>query len=320
MSHEIVIPEGFELSACDFCGSEDAEVVFRGPDRLLGLPGLFTVVRCSNCGLLRQNPRPTRTAMKAYYPPSYEPFSIAIDDEPSRVQRWSRRYGMWVRRQAIERICAGGRLLDIGCATGNFLNEMARSGHWYVEGVEPSPEAAAYVRERFGITVHQGELMSVDLPPASFDVVTMWNVLEHLHSPMANLQAVARLLRPGGLFVFSIPNLRSLEARLLGRYWMGWELPRHLYFPTQEHAREMLKAVGFSLLRWDCLVGAYQSFLLSLRFLLMPANTDIGWRRLVLALASSLPMQLINQPLFWLITRLGRASLITGFAQLAFPS
>jgi len=314
------VPPGFEIAPCDFCGSNRAEVVFSGPDRLLGFPGMFTVVRCTQCGLLRQNPRPKKAAMGAYYPPAYEPFSIAIDEEASSAQRWGRRYGMWVRRRAIERIRPSGRLLDVGCATGNFLNEMARTGHWQVEGVEPNAQAAAYASRRFGIQIHRGELVTVELPLASFDVITMWNVLEHLYSPMTNLRAVGRLLKPGGIFVFSIPNLSGLEARWFGRYWIGWDLPRHLYFPTLGMAEQMLEAVGLKLLRWDCLVGAYQSFLLSLRFLLTAWGGEAQWVRIALGLAGSVPMQILNQPLFWILTRLGRASLITGIAQLSGES
>lgn len=305
----------FESAPCDFCGSEAVQLVFEGPDRLLGLPGRFRVVRCAQCGLLRQDPRPTREAMAFYYPPEYEPYSVAIDDEPSLWRRFDRRYGMRKRRRAIERFCAGGRLLDVGCATGNFLNEMARSGRWQVEGVEPNADAARYGQEHFGLTIHIGELTSVDLLPASYDVITMWNVFEHLHHPMANLRAVARLLKPGGWFVFSIPNLRSWEYRLLGKYWMGWELPRHLYYPTPELMAMMLESAGLRIRTWRCLGGAYLSFLLSLRFWLEGTAGRTAFTRGVLALGGALPTRLLVAPLFALITRLNRASLITGFAQ-----
>ena len=305
----------FVSAACDFCGSSEATELFQGPDRLLGLPGTFSVVRCQTCGLIRQDPRPTAATMEYYYPPAYEPYSIAIDDEPSRIARWSRRHGMNKRRRAIERLVGTGRLLDVGCATGNFLNEMARTERWHVEGVEPNVTAAAYGCDRFGLLIHEGNLEKVALPDASFDVVTMWNVFEHLHTPMANLREVARLLRSGGLYVFSIPNLNSVEARHLGRLWMGWELPRHLYFPTHSVMRRMLGEVGLELLGWDCLVGAYPSFLLSLRFTLQALGGDVWWTRSLLALSGLAPIQLAAIPLFGLLTRAGRGSLITGFAR-----
>ena len=99
----------FESVACTFCGSSDAQLLFEGTDRLLYLPGEFRVVRCTRCGLLRQDPRPTPETIAFYYPPEYEPYSVAIDEEPSRLRRWDRRYGMRKRQRAIERRCPGGR-------------------------------------------------------------------------------------------------------------------------------------------------------------------------------------------------------------------
>lgn len=305
----------FESAVCDYCGSTDARRLFTGPDRLLALPGSFTVVVCEKCGLLRQDPRPTPETIGAYYPASYDPYSRAIDDEPSFLARASRRYGMRRRRQAIERMVPQGILLDVGCATGNFLNEMRRTGRWQVAGVEPSEGAGQYARKRFGLLIHPSTLTEVGLPPASHDVITMWNVLEHLHSPMENLARVAELLRPGGLFVFSIPNLSSLEARFFGRYWMGWELPRHLYYPSLPMATQMLDQVDLEIVGWDCLVGAYQSYLLTLRFWLAAVGRDAWWASTALGLLGSMPMQLASFPLFKLITLMNRASLITGFAR-----
>lgn len=305
----------FEQAPCGFCSSNHAEPLFSGPDRLLGLPGEFTVVRCSECGLCRQNPRPTATTIDFYYPPKYEPYSLAIDDEPSLIRRWDRRYGMLKRARAIERYQPRGRLLDVGCATGNFINEMASRGAWEVEGVEPNDEAAPYARERFGLTVHTGRLTDVQLEAESFDVVTMWNVLEHLHDPMRNLEAMQYVLRPGGLFVFSIPNLEGFGVRFFGRFWMGWELPRHLYYFPRSVLDRMLSAVGMEVVARDCLVGAYPSFLLTLRFLLEAVAGDTWLTRLCLKAAGSAPARLLTAPLFWMLTRLNRASLITVFAR-----
>lgn len=305
----------FESTPCDLCGSSRSKPIFEGPDRLLKLPGSFRVVQCVNCGLLRQDPRPTHESMLFYYPPEYEPYSIAIDDELSFIRRLDRRYGMLKRRKAVEKYCKGGRLLDVGCATGIFLYEMARTGRWEVEGIEPNPEAANYGRNRFGINIHIGDLMTVDLPNRFYDVITMWNVFEHLHYPMENLKVVARLLKPGGWFIFSIPNLQSLEYRLMGKYWMGWELPRHLYYPTKDHMELMLSRVGLRLREWKCLGGAYFSFLLSLRFWLEEKGRTSIFARLLLSVMGSLAIRIVFSPPFAILTYLNRASIITGFSE-----
>jgi len=309
----------WEQAPCNLCGQAGGDLVLEGPDRLLHLAGWFRVVRCPRCGLLRQDPRPTPQSIGFYYPTEYGPYSIAIDDEASSLARQDRRYGMWKRRVAIERYVPGGRLLDVGCATGNFLHEMARSGSWEVEGVEPSPEAAARARQRLGLAVHVGRLEEVELPASVFDVVTMWNVLEHLHDPLASLRIVRRVLKPGGLFVFSIPNMESIEAKLFGRYWLGWDLPRHIHFFPRPVASSMLREAGLSLLRWRCLAGAYLSFLLTLQFLLEGAAGRTWWSRALLALLHWMPMRLLAAPLFWVLTQANQAAIITGFARAEVP-
>ncbi len=309
------VPVEFEDVPCDVCGSTSATALFDGPDRLLGLSGTFTVVRCADCGLIRQNPRPTAATIGYYYPSSYEPYALAIDDEPSRWRRWDRRYGMAKRCRSIERLQPAGRLLDVGCATGIFLSEMQRRGGWQTEGVEPNAEAAAYARDRLGLVVHNSRLPEANLPASSFDVITLWNVLEHMHDPLVNLREIARLLRPGGLFVFSIPNMASLEAGWFGPYWLGWELPRHLCFFSQPVMERALGRLGLDVLRWDCLVGAYPSFVYSLRFFLTDPQRRNWWTRPALGLAGSAPVRALTAPAFWLLTRANRATLITGFAR-----
>jgi 2-polyprenyl-3-methyl-5-hydroxy-6-metoxy-1,4-benzoquinol methylase len=314
----MILRPDFEHTACDFCGNSQTEILFEGPDRLLNRPGRFRVVRCTYCGLLRQDPRPTKHTIQFYYPPEYEPFSIAIDDENSWLVRLDRRYGMIKRRRAVEQCCPGGRLLDVGCATGNFLYEMKRSGRWQVEGVEPNPEAARYAKERFGLIIHVGDLTTVNLPEKSYDVITMWDVFEHLHEPMTNLKIIKRLLKPGGWFIFSIPNIESWERKIFGKYWLGWELPRHLYFPSKQMMETMLHNVGIKLYKWKCIGGAYQSFLFSLRFWLEGVFGRNAFTHSIIFLSRTLPIRFLFSPFFWIITRLNRASIIAGFANVDF--
>lgn len=305
----------WEQAPCSLCGQAGGDLVLEGPDRLLHLAGWFRVVRCPRCGLLRQEPRPTPQSIGFYYPTEYAPYSTAIDDEASSLARYDRRYGVWRRRVAIERYVPGGRLLDVGCATGNFLHEMARSGRWGVEGVELSPEAAAQARERLGLMVHVGRLEEVDLPGSAFDVLTMWNVLDHLHDPLGSLRTAHRLLKPGGLLVLSVSNLAGFEAKLFGRFWPGWDLPRHLYFFPRPVIDRMLAEVGFAVLRWRCLGGAYPAFLLSLRFALEGLVGRRRWVHMVIAVAQSKPARLLAAPGFWLLTKANQAGVITGFAR-----
>lgn len=305
----------FETAACDFCGTEEAQVLFEGPDRLHGLPGVFRWVRCTNCGWLRQNPRPTRDTIAAYYPTEYEPYIKAVDDEPSLWHRWDRRYGMLKRCRAVARFQPAGRLLDVGCATGNFMFEMKRLGGWEVRGIEPNEQAAAYARQRFGFDVHTGTLQDVNLPLSSFDVVTLWNVLEHLHAPRADLVQVHRLLKNGGVLVFSIPNLEGLGAHVFGPLWLGWDLPRHVYLPSRRALIKSLRELGFAVQAMKCLSGSHSAFGISLRFYLEDRFSAAYWPRRLLQAYSSLPARLLTGPFFWLLNQANLAPIITVFAR-----
>jgi SAM-dependent methyltransferase len=305
----------FETVPCDFCGAEEAQVLFEGPDRLHKLPGVFRWVRCSHCGWLRQNPRPTRDTIGAYYPAEYEPYIKAVDDEPSRWRVWERRYGMVKRCRAVTRYQPGGRLLEVGCATGNFMYEMKRLGGWEVYGIEPNEQAAMYARQRFGFDVHVGTLQDVDLPPSSFDVVALWNVLEHLHTPRADLIQVHRLLKDEGLLVFSIPNLEGLGARLFGALWLGWDLPRHLYLSPRRVLIKSLNELGFTVEAMKCLSGSHSSFGISLRFYLEERFPSRRWPRRLLQAYRSLPVRVLAGPFFWLVNQANLAPIITVLAR-----
>jgi 2-polyprenyl-3-methyl-5-hydroxy-6-metoxy-1,4-benzoquinol methylase len=127
----------------------------------------------------------------------------------------------------IKRHVSGGRLLDVGCATGYFLN--AARLDFEVSGVEPSRWAVDYARTRLHLNVTEGHLEAVDLPLEGFDVITMNDVIEHFSDPRAALERSAALLRPGGILYLVTPDIGSLSARVLRGRWWGLR-PAHLYY------------------------------------------------------------------------------------------
>jgi 2-polyprenyl-3-methyl-5-hydroxy-6-metoxy-1,4-benzoquinol methylase len=305
----------FERVACNHCGSNKERLLFEGPDRLHGLPGSFRLVECMECGWIRQNPRPTRQTIDVYYPVNYEPFKKAIDDEPF-LHRWDRRYGMIKRCRAIEKHQDGGGLLDVGCATGNFLNEMWRRGIWKVYGIEPDAAAANYAVQRFGFEIHRGTLATSPFSPNRFDVITMWNVLEHLHTPWDDLLRVRDLLRPGGLFVFSIPNLEGVGARLFGPLWLGWDLPRHLYLFPRESLIQNLSEIGLDVFSVKCLSGSQDASVVSLQmYLESKFGRESPWPQRAARFCRTLPVRLLVAPFFRLMNILNQSAIVTLFAR-----
>ncbi len=298
----------FENVACDHCGSSEQEILFSGPDRLHHLPGTFQVVRCLNCGWMRQNPRPTPISLQHYYPTSYENFAIAPQEEPSLWRRLSRQYGLFKRRRVVERSSKKGAILDVGCATGSFLAEMRKHG-WQVYGIEPNAYAASYAQHKLSIEVHQGFLRNSNFPEGSFDAITFWDVFEHLQSPWQDVHHAYRLLKVGGILILRVPNLDGIEARIFKELWIGWDLPRHLYFVHPRQLMDNLRdELGFRILASHAISNAYPFFLLNLRFYIEAKGLTSNW---LLHVLKSPPFKLLNAPLFYVLSRLNLATTTT---------
>jgi 2-polyprenyl-3-methyl-5-hydroxy-6-metoxy-1,4-benzoquinol methylase len=147
----------------------------------------------------------------------------------------------------------GRRLLDVGAYTGVFV-EVARESGWDACGVEPSHWAVAEAR-RHGLPLVEGTLASLDLKKETFDVVTMWDVIEHFADPAAELAQAYDLLTPGGVIAVHTMNVESLAARLLGPRW-PWLMDMHLHYFSPRTLAQMLQKVGFDVI-WAGAQGRY---------------------------------------------------------------
>lgn len=254
-----------ERVTCNLCGVDDGEPLFLGRDRLLGGTETFQWVRCRRCGLIYLNPRPSLAEMANYYPASYEPFSRQARVK-GRLSRLS--YRIAVAKKC--RIAAGGqeegRLLDIGCGTGEFLLGMQQRG-WEVYGLDTSADAVALTRQK-GLEVFQGRLFDAPYAERSFDLVTMWDVLEHLHDPGGYLAGVAQLLKPDGRFVVTLPNPHSLDFRLFGPVWTGLDVPRHLYVFMRPALLALFQRAGLDATSARCITGGQRVSTWSLEWLI----------------------------------------------------
>jgi 2-polyprenyl-3-methyl-5-hydroxy-6-metoxy-1,4-benzoquinol methylase len=174
-----------EDARCPNCRSLRGHVHLVGRDLSQGLPGEYTLIRCEGCGLTHLNPMPRE--IRSLYTENYDQFTPALSDVP-RIQRLVRRYGLRKRVNAILRYKRTGRLLDIGCATGDFLDEMRKCPGWRVRGVEPCAGAAVYARNRVGLDVVHGYVSDISSSDGGYDVITLWNVLEHLPDPLESAE------------------------------------------------------------------------------------------------------------------------------------
>ena len=308
-----------ETVNCILCGKSETRLVFAGKDRLAVTADPFAIVLCQRCGLLFLNPRPTREEMGRYYPYSQykDEFTPAIEDEPSVVTRLNRRYHMERICRAVERVKQEGQLLDVGCATGNFLDRMRRRGNWRVWGVEVNAEAARYAQDRFGLDVFGGELGAAGYPAHSFDIVTLWNVIEHLHSPIDTLREVAQLLKDDGVLILSVPNVRSLDARIFGDRWIGLDPPRHLYAFSPQTLNQLLSKAGLEAVETRFITGSYHSFVTSLRLVVSNSAMPGTGRAILERIAVALPTHVLLLPYLRATEWLRRGAILTVYARKA---
>ncbi len=302
-----------ETNVCPLCHARDAAFLFTGSDRLYGGPGRFSVWRCRSCGVLYLAPRPAREEMAAYYPDEYVPY--ASGRYLSAWQQWNLRLAVAKQVRAVTaRMPQPGRALDVGCATGDFLAALRRTG-WEVLGVEINPRIAAYARETTGIPVLAGSLAEAALDERSFDLITFWDVLEHLPDPKGALLEAARITRPAGMLVLSLPNPDSLEARLFGPNWAGWDIPRHLWWFPKATLSRLLAQSGWDVQEFVCLRGRHWLLALSLRLWLEDRAVPTVLRRGILALFRSLPVRMLWWPYFAIVEKAGAGSIMVAFAR-----
>lgn len=254
-----------ESPSCDLCGANEFTRLYRGAELPEPAPAEVALVRCERCGLIYLNPRPRPEEIGAFYPPDYMCFRPAVEDERWGLMRRVRGRKLAQRRRRVEHysLQTPGRVLDVGSSTGLFLHEMQQAG-WETTGVEPTPSAAGYARERFGLEVHTCMLAEAPLAPESFDAITFWDVLEHTFSPTAELQRTARLLKPGGVVAINVPNWHSPDRKLFGPFWIGLDPPRHLYVFTRPTLEALVRKAGLEPLAWECFMPSYYSFILSI--------------------------------------------------------
>lgn len=209
---------------------------YRCTSSSLGIhPDIF---QCTACTFAFNRPAPGSVDHLAEY--------ANVDDPQYLAQRTSRRLTYGRELDRIEELCRGRDLLDVGCYAGFFL-EQARERGWRVEGVEPSKWAAEYARTTLGLPVFNGPVEAyAGESDRRFDVVTLWDVVEHLSDPVSVLRRVRDLLQPEGLLAFTTHNLDSRLARLLGtRYPFFMEM--HTVHLNDRTLALLLETAGFEL-------------------------------------------------------------------------
>ena len=242
---------------CILCGVNDGQMLFR-PSRSPG-----PVVRCRKCGLVYVSPCKNTRAIIFEGP--------EIGNYPSRMltsSDFGDLAGCWEKslieeeeaelpakvvnaHRVLDRIeqlmSHKGTILDLGCFCGTFLHVAAERG-WATYGIEPLVGLAIYARAKFGLNVITDTLRDDSFPPEFFDVVTAFQVFEHLPDPAGELTRLWRILKPGGLVVIEVPNIDTVWVRLLGKYHRHF-VADHLFFFSPATLSAMLRKNGFEVVQ-----------------------------------------------------------------------
>ena len=254
------------IPVCNVCEGRQWNYLYETRDRMFDLPGTFSTYRCSRCGLLRLAPGLSQKKLVSYYPPR-QYYSYVPEGKLSPL--WKFRTFLIARRAILARILtvlihvpaipkfrSGGKILDIGCGTGDTLVQLKDLG-WNVYGVDIDKEAVAIAKRRGLTRVRFGSYTTIrNYRDGYFDVIRLYHVIEHLDNPDLLLRLAYKKLKHGGELIIGTPNADSLISRLAGRYWYNLDSPRHLFIFSPSTLERMLTKHTFTISYLDyCSIG-----------------------------------------------------------------
>jgi len=234
-----------KLDLCPVCKSEKINYQITAEDFLVTREK-FQIYSCHECGLRFTNPRPNDDQLAGYYDSNEY---ISHGNESSSLvgglYKIARTFTLNRKRKLIEKLSPNKRLLDVGCGTGHFIDYCQQHG-WQVNGVEPNQTARTQAEDKTKIIIQQDISEIVD---ASYDVITLWHVLEHLPDLEQVMNQLKYLLAPGGVLIIAVPNYEAFEATVFKEYWAAYDVPRHLYHFNQKSVAYLTKLHGLKIVR-----------------------------------------------------------------------
>lgn len=235
------------LSACPVCDNETFTTFLECPDHFLSKE-IFTIAKCEKCGFLFTNPRPEASELSAYYKSAeYISHSNSRKGLINTVYQLVRNYTISRKLNLIQSFLKKGKLLDIGCATGEFLN-YCKIRKWDVFGIEPDESSRQKGIENYSLEIKDESHLD-NLPPESFEIITMWHVLEHVPFLNERIDQLHKLLHPDGYLFIAVPNANSHDAKFYNSYWAAYDVPRHLYHFTIDTITRIFLKHDFDLVR-----------------------------------------------------------------------
>ncbi len=225
------------LNTCPLCSSENICHHFDVRDDFL-TKEKFSIYICKDCGFRFTNPRPESENLASYYcSDEYIAHSNTRRGLVANIYQVVRNFTIRRKVQYLAVKREQGHILDIGCATGEFLHAFTKRG-WHATGVEPDRNAATFARTKYGLNVFPEEQIE-KFSDSTFDIVSMWHVLEHVENFHQRIKEIKRILKPEGILVIAVPNPNSYDAIDYGSFWAAWDVPRHLSHFSQSNMKRL---------------------------------------------------------------------------------
>lgn len=232
------------LNICPICNGNAIKTILSLEDYFL-TNEIFYICECQFCSFKITNPRPSEKELSKYYESDeYRSHSYNSKGSIDQVYKLVRRYTLYNKANFIKEFISKGKLLDIGCGTGEFLNYMKKK-KFEVTGIEPNNKARFKAIEKYTLEVFD-ETELDQFPKASFDLVTLWHVLEHIYDLNQRIIQIKNLLKSNGLLIVAVPNCDSYDAKHYKNYWAAYDAPRHLYHFNTSTLIQLMKIYGFN--------------------------------------------------------------------------
>lgn len=229
---------------CPICNQNNSTLLFTMNDLVYEAESLFNIVQCKGCGLIYINPQPSLEELAPHYPKSYGAYGKEYSGIINIVVRVLDQLQIFL----VKRLLGEGKkfILDIGCGDGKRLMPLTKIKDWKVRGIEPDADAANRGRKQ-GLAIYTGTLEELRFKDDSFDLIRMHHVFEHIAYPAKTLREIYRILKTSGNLIIELPNVATIEERIWGRFWCGYDVPRHLFAYSTKTLKKLLLDHGFEI-------------------------------------------------------------------------
>jgi 2-polyprenyl-3-methyl-5-hydroxy-6-metoxy-1,4-benzoquinol methylase len=233
---------------CPVCNSDRIHPILSAKDHTVSHE-TFIIWQCQECTLRFTQDVPDETSIGAYYKSEdYISHSNTSKGLLNQVYQRVRKITLAQKASLITGATKPiGKLLDIGAGTGAFVNEM-KGRQWDVTGIEPDEDARKQARDLYRLELIEPHILK-ELPVGSFDAITLWHVLEHVHALHDYVETLKQLLSDKGRIFIAVPNYNSVDASLYGNFWAAYDVPRHLYHFTPKSIEVLMAAHGLSVIQ-----------------------------------------------------------------------